>query len=246
MSKKINFNAMSDSTISKLSQFNQAFYKQDAITETYKQAIKSPTAERETIMQAREEAITAGVVSVDEAISTYSTLTVDNAIRKAAEEYHTARKELSNAMKACRDFLPTVPVTRTVKGKTKTTDESPIYTAYKAYVESVGKGSTLDVYTAEIRSFLTTIGLDAENDSALRRFVKDFAPMTASPARGNKTARKDGLTICAKSAGVFTDLFILVFIAYCVKNKGVLTEDPKTHELTRTIFADTANENAVA
>ena len=245
MSKKINFNAMTDSTIHKLSQFNQAFYKQDAITETYKQAIKAPTAERERIMQAREEAITAGT-PVDTAINEHSTVTVDNAIRKATEEYHTARKELSNAMKACRDFLPTVPVTRTIKGKTKTADESPIYTAYKAYVESVGKGSTLDVYTAEIRSFLTTIGLDAENDSALRRFVKDFAPMTASPARGNKTARKDGLTICAKSAGVFTDLFILVFIAYCVKNKGVLTEDPKTHELTRTIFADTTAEDAVA
>lgn len=245
MSKKINFNAMSDSIINKLSQFNQAFYKQDAITEAYKQAIKTPTAERERIMQAREEAITAGT-PVDTAISEHSTLAVDNALRKAAEEYQSARKELSNAMKACRDFLPTIPVTRTVKGKTKTTDESPIYTAYKAYVESVGKGSTLDVYTAEIRVFLTALGLDAENDNALRRFAKDFVPMTTGVNKGTKTTRSNGMAISAKSAGAFTDLFMLAFITYCVKNKGVLTEDPKTHELTRTIFADTTNEDAVA
>lgn len=102
---QINFSKMTAEALAQVETFKKSATDIAIEDLRYKKEIKPLNAQRDAILQTREDYIKNGL-SLDEAITKHSTLEVDKAIRKAENEHKEIIAPLQKAMKDTYVFIP--------------------------------------------------------------------------------------------------------------------------------------------
>lgn len=232
MAKKIILGTINNESLEKLSGYHKAHLELKGLREIYKKDLGKLQEEEAKILEDRQHDIDAGIPT-DTAISKHSTEKVHEKMRKLESKYKKDCEPWNESKKQALKLL-----------------DSNLYYAYvlamtKGDLSAKGsvdikKGKSTETYKLEkgyksiIEDFLTEIGCKGQdNDTALSKFAQIMSVRTAGMRKNNKG--EDYVTV--KSASQFNELFMLSFLQYVIREKGVVTVN-EDGTLSMTVYED--------
>lgn len=224
MSKKINLGTINNVTINALSTFHVAIIEAKKASKAHSEKNKALNEELEKQIAKRDEAIKSGKTP-EEAINEFSVELIYKKINAENERYKKAMKALNDDKKEGYSLL-----------------SDALYSSYllamkRGDFNATGKLKDVSVeksFKALVKEFLTGIGCDAENNTALDKFVNTMVVRVAGMKKASATSDD---YVVSKSKRQFNELFLLCFLQYTIVDKGVITvNDDNT--LSMTIYND--------
>lgn len=190
MSKKqIDFTQIDAKALIHLKNFAEtriAIAKED---QRHKAEKKSLNSQLDAIHENRELNIKAGLPR-DEVLIKFSTLEIDNAIRKEEDKHKEIMKPLNEELKNTYTFIP-----------------ENIYDGYVRKIELQKRGEYLDC----INSFLKNLGIAETSQSALCRLAEQISDYLGVSVSTSKKLLEDKVFSCALKKNQFNKLFMSVF-----------------------------------
>lgn len=229
MSKRVNLGTINADFVSTLSSYNVALSAITKAGEVRNAAIKKADAKEAEIKASRKKAMEEGM-SQDEAISKYSfeeavqmRADAKTAYDKAVEPHIKAKK---SAYESVSDSLYYAYLLCMEKGTLKATGKLELKKGKSVEVHEITR-----TYSQEIANFLTDIGVDATNKTALEKFSEVMKTYTSGMIKSSK----EGEYLKAKGQTVYKDLFLRAFLSYTVNKLGVLTRN-EDNTITMTVY----------
>lgn len=200
MSKKsIDFTQLNEAALKHLQNFAAtriAIAKED---QRHKAEKKSLNAQLDAIHENREQNISAGLPR-DEVLIKFSTLEVDNAIRKEDDMHKEIMKPLNEELKSTYDFIP-----------------ENLYEGYKRKIELQKRGEYLDC----INKFLDNLGIVETSQSALCKLAEQISDYLGVSVSTSKKLLEDKVFSCTLKKNQFNKLFMSVFCDILAE-KGII------------------------
>lgn len=239
MSKKINLGTINTESMEKFSNFHVATASLKSLREQYKSDKDKISVEIAKVVDARKTAKEKGM-SDEDATAKFSLEPCYKKLNKLDEELKANCKPYNESK---RDALKLLPVNlhyayrlAMLKGDLNATGK--LVTKRDPKTNEVKEEVTLDKsLKCYVKDFLTAIGLDASNDTALTKFAQTMAVWTGGMMKSNKG--EDFLK--AKGASQFNELFMLAFLQYTIREKGIITVNAD-NTLSMTVFESTDSE----
>lgn len=200
MSKKqIDFTQINESALEQLKKFSAARIAIAKEDQRHKAEKKSLSAQLDAIHENRELNIKAGLPR-DEVLIKFSTLEIDNAIRKEEDKHKEIMKPLNEELKNTYVFIP-----------------ENMYEGYKRKIELHKRGEYINC----LNSFLQNLGITETSQSAsckLAEQISDYLGVTISTS---KKLLEDKVFSFALKKNQFNKLFMSVFCDILMEN-GVI------------------------
>ena len=200
MSKRpIDFSQINEKALAQLKNFSAAriaIAKEDL---RHKEVISPLKKQLEAIQENRKLNIENGLPR-DEAIIQFSTVEIDNAIRKENDLHKEIMKPLNDELKSTYGFM-----------------EEGLYTSYKMKVEEQKRGE----YLKHINKFLMDMGIVEVSQSALCKMAEQISDRIGVTVSKPKTLLEGKVFSCAMNKPQFNKLFMSVFCDILVIN-GVM------------------------
>lgn len=227
MAKKINLGTITETAMTKLSNFNVALFMLADIKAKYDTDKKVIEEEIDEIKAKRKEAMGEGM-TLDEAISLHSTFELENELTKLAEDYKTACKPYKEDKKKACGLVP-----------------DSVFEGYVTAMDSVD-GSSSEMTKAVI-DFLKEVGVVAPEAASSK--LASWLVLHSAGSRRSSIANllKKGDYISSKKKDTLKEDFIRCFLQYGIKVKGVydMSEDYTItlHDFTKDNKADNKEES---
>lgn len=235
MSKKLNYGTINNEALSTISKYHVAYLEVKSLTETCRKEVKKIEAEIAEIKERRKNDLEQGL-SEAEVLEKHpfdgrfeKINALEEQLRKDLEPHKKAKKEaLSELIPAdlyygyilfCEKFSMDCKGSVEIK-KGKKTEIHDINTSYKAMV----------------KDFAEKIGLgNTDNDTAIGKFANMMIVRTGGVVKCSKGEDYTKF----KSPSQYNELFMLVFLQFVIREKGVVTiNDDGT--LSMTVFENDA------
>lgn len=191
---QINFSKMTAEALAQVETFKKSATDIAIEDLRYKKEIKPLNAQRDAILQTREDYIKNGL-SLDEAITKHSTLEVDKAIHKAENEHKEIIAPLQKAMKDTYVFIPD--------------------TMHDAYTKKINEGKRGEFLNA-IKEFLGNLGLEC-SQGQINKFAESMSDKFGSKYATSKKIVEDSTFTTAIKKNQFNKLFMAVFCDVVMK-----------------------------
>lgn len=192
---QINFSKMTEEAHAQLNTFKESAY---AIAEEdlrFKAEMKPLKAQLENILAKRQNDIDNGM-AVDDVITKFPRIEVDNAIRKAETAHKAIVEPFTKAMKETYIFIP--------EGM------------HEAYVKKINDHKRGDFLTA-IKTFLENLGIDNCSQAQISKLAENMSDMFGARYAQSKKIVNDGTLHTAISKAQFNKLFMAVFCDMYIK-----------------------------
>lgn len=200
MSKKpIDFTQINEKALAQLKNFSVARIAIAKEDQRHKEVISPLKKQLEAIHENRENDINAGL-SRDEVIMKYSTVEVDNAIRKENDLHKEIMEPLNDELKSTYGFM-----------------EDWLYDGYVLKIEKQKRGE----YLKYINRFLEDMGIVEVSQSALCKLAEQISDRIGVTVSKSATVLKDKVFSCVLNKTQFNKLFMSVFCDILVIN-GVM------------------------
>lgn len=223
MSKKINFNTMSNETMTTLSAFCDARIALAKADIEHKKIMSPLQTELSAIKENRNKALAEGK-SVDEVVSLYSTLEVDKKIAAEENRYDEVKKPLNKAVKSAYSFVP-----------------ENAFESYEKKFNEGKRGEFLDM----IAEFVENLGIVEDSDGAIRKFAEELSDRLGVRVSTSKNLLKNSKFTNTMNKGAFNKLFMSAFVDLLVI-KGVLSvvDDENGIDLEEEVSEEVSEEVA--
>lgn len=190
MSKKqIDFTQINEKALEHLQNFAAARIAIAKEDQRHKAEMKSLNAQLDAIHENREQNISAGLPR-DEVLIKFSTLEIDNAIRKEEDKHKSIMKPLNEELKSTYTFIP-----------------EDLYEGYKRKIELQKCGEYLNC----INSFLQNLGITETYQSALCKLAEQISDYLGVTVSTSKKLLEDKVFSCALKKKQFNRIFMSVF-----------------------------------
>lgn len=197
MSKKpIDFTQINEKALSQLKNFSAARIAIAKEDQRHKEVISPLKKQLEALHENRENDINAGI-SRDEVIMKYSTIEVDNAIRKENNLHKEIMEPLNDELNSTYGFVPDC--------------------LYDGYVRKIELGKRGD-YIKYVNDFLENLGIKEVSQSALCKLAEQISDFLGVTVSTSKKLLKDGVFCCVLKRRQFNKLFMSVFCDILVVN----------------------------
>lgn len=200
MSKRpIDFTQINETALAHLQNFAAARIAIAKEDQRHKEVLSPLKKQLEALHENRMINIKAGL-SRDEAIIQFSTVEVENAIRKENDLHKEIMKPLNNELKSTYGFM-----------------EDGLYSSYKLKIEEQKRGE----YLKHIGRFLSDMGIIEVSQSALCKLAEQISDRIGVTISKSKVLLENGVFTCALKKPQFNKLFMSVFCDILVIN-GVM------------------------
>lgn len=200
MSKRqIDFSQINETALSHLQNFAAARIAIAKEDQRHKEVLSPLKKQLEVLHENRENDINAGLPR-DEVLIKYSTVEVDNAIRKENDLHKENMKPLNEELKSTYGFVA-----------------DGLYDGYVLKIEKQKRGE----YLKYIHRFLENLGIIEVSQSALCKLAEQISDRIGVTVSKSKILLEDGVFTCALKKPQFNKLFMSVFCDILVIN-GVL------------------------
>lgn len=192
---QINFTKMTKETYTQLNTFKKSAHAIAVEDLRFKAEIKPLKAQLESILANRQNDINNGM-NVDEVITKFPRIEVDNAIRKAETAHKAIVEPLTKAMKDTYVFIPDG--------------------MHDAYIKKITEHKRGDFLTA-IKTFLENLGIEECSQAQISKLAENMSDMFGARYAQNKKIVNDNILVTAISKAQFNKLFMAVFCDMCIK-----------------------------
>ena len=224
--QNVNLKCINPEIIDMFSKFNVAFMTLRALREKYKADMSVLQAEKDKIIENRENDINAGI-PLDTVLVKWSTVDIDRKIAALDNKYEQDCAPHKAAKKAAMDLLDVNLYYGYLLAQQKGSLASK-----GAITVKKGKGTqTIELdksYVDMIKTFLADIGAGhADNDKAVSKFANVLAVRTSGMIKANKGTDY----VKTKSAIQYNELLLCNMLQYMVVDKAILKQ-AEDHSLT--------------
>lgn len=196
MSKnQINFSKMSKEAMIQLHTFKDSALALATEDLRYKAEIKPLKAQLENILANRQNDIDNGM-SVDEVITKFPRIEVDNSIRKAETAHKAIVEPLNKQMKDTYKFVPD--------------------TMHSAYVKKIDEHKRGDFLEA-IKQFLVNLGIEGCTQAQISKLSENMSDMFGAKYATSKKIVNDRVMHTSINKVAFNKLFMAVFCDMYIK-----------------------------
>lgn len=186
---QINFSKMSKEAMSQLHTFKDSALAIATEDLRFKAEIKPLKVQLENILANRQNDIDNGM-SVDEVITKFPRIEVDNAIRKAETAHKAIVEPLNKQMKDTYKFVPDI-----------------MHTAYVKKIDEHKRGDFLEA----IKQFLVNLGIEGCTQAQISKLAENMSDMFGARYATSKKIVNDGVMHTSINKGAFNKLFMAVF-----------------------------------
>lgn len=200
MSKKaIDFSQIDPKALVHLQNFAAARIAIAKEDQRHKEVLSPLKKQLEALKESRENDINAGLPR-DEVLIKYSTVDIDNAIRKKNDLHKEITKPLNEELKSTYAFVP-----------------EELYEGYKRKIELQKRGEYLNC----LNSFLQNLGITETSQSALCKLAEQITDYIGVSVSTSKKLLEDRVFTCVLKKNQFNRLFMSIFCDI-IAEKGVI------------------------
>ena len=200
MSKKqIDFTQIDSKALTQLQNFAAARIAIAKEDQRHKEVLSPLKKQLEAIRENRENDINAGLPR-DEVLIKYSTVDIDNAIRKENDLHKEITKPLNEELKSTYAFVP-----------------EELYEGYKRKMELQKRGEYLNC----LNSFLQNLGITETSQSALCKLAEQITDYIGVSVSTSKKLLEDRVFTCVLKKNQFNRLFMSIFCDI-ITERGVI------------------------
>ena len=200
MSKKaIDFSQIDPKALVHLQNFAAARIAIAKEDQRHKEVLSPLKKQLEALKESRENDINAGLPR-DEVLIKYSTVDIDNAIRKENDLHKEITKPLNEDLKSTYAFVP-----------------EELYEGYKRKMELQKRGEYLNC----LNSFLQNLGITETSQSALCKLAEQITDYIGVSVSTSKKLLEDRVFTCVLKKNQFNRLFMSIFCDI-ITERGVI------------------------
>ena len=200
MSKKaIDFSQIDPKALVHLQNFAAARIAIAKEDQRHKEVLSPLKKQLEALKESRENDINAGLPR-DEVLIKYSTVDIDNAIRKENDLHKEITKPLNEELKSTYAFVP-----------------EELYEGYKRKMELQKRGEYLNC----LNSFLQNLGITETSQSALCKLAEQITDYIGVSVSTSKKLLEDRVFTCVLKKNQFNRLFMSIFCDI-ITERGVI------------------------
>lgn len=200
MSKKaIDFSQIDPKALVHLQNFAAARIAIAKEDQRHKEVLSPLKKQLEALKESRENDINAGLPR-DEVLIKYSTVDIDNAIRKENDLHKEITKPLNEELKSTYAFVP-----------------EELYEGYKRKIELQKRGEYLNC----LNSFLQNLGITETSQSALCKLAEQITDYIGVSVSTSKKLLEDRVFTCVLKKNQFNRLFMSIFCDI-ITERGVI------------------------